>query len=195
MTANEKLQEMTQSGSLGHLTRRRLLQLGGLGAFGLSLPELLRESDRGPRTLVRSCILFLLHGGPSQLDVWDMKPDAPAEIRGEFKPIATRAPGMMLTEVLPQLAQQADKFTLIRSIGVKPRGLANHGAAIYMLMTGHDPSNFSPTGLAVPPSREDLPSVGANVARHRPTEAGTLGYATVCGPVMEAGVEREGPLS
>ena len=67
--------------------------------------------------------------------------------------------------MLPHLARTADKFALIRSLGVKPRGLANHGSAIYMLMTGYDPTNFSPTGLAVPPSREDLPSVGAVVAR------------------------------
>src|SRR5262249_43497417 len=58
-------------------TRRRLLQLGGLGALGLSLPGLLRADDRVPHAPARSCVLFLLHGGPSQLDTWDMKPDAP----------------------------------------------------------------------------------------------------------------------
>src|SRR5262249_36662806 len=63
-------------------TRRRLLQLGGLGALGLSLPGLLRAGDRTPNAPIRSCVLFLLHGGPSQLDTWDMKPDAPAEVRG-----------------------------------------------------------------------------------------------------------------
>ena len=78
----------------------------------------------------------------------------PHVIRGEFKTIRTSVPGILLGEVLPLLAKQADKYTLVRSVGVKPRGLANHGAAIYMLLTGYDPSNFSPTGLAVPPSRE-----------------------------------------
>jgi hypothetical protein len=70
--------------------------------------------------------------------------------------------------VLPKIAQQSQHFSLVRSIGVDPKGLRNHGAAIYMLLTGHDPTNFSPTGLAQPPSRDDLPSIGANVARYRP---------------------------
>ena len=77
----------------------------------------------------------------------------------------------------PLLARQADKFTLIRSVGVKPKGLRNHGAAIYMLMTGHDPGNFSPTGLAVPPSREDLPSVGSVTSRYRPAAPGAVADA------------------
>src|SRR5437762_12830713 len=67
-------------------TRRRWLQIGGLGALGLALPGLLRADEGGRRVPARSCVLFLLHGGPSQLDVWDMKPDAPAEVRGEFRP-------------------------------------------------------------------------------------------------------------
>src|SRR4029077_15326655 len=110
------------------------------------------------------------------------------EFRGEFRPIATAAPGMLLSETLPLLAGQARRMTLIRSLGGRPRGLANHGAAIYMLMTGYDPSNFSPTGLAVPPSREDLPSAGSVTARYRPVEAGALGYVALCGPVREGSV-------
>jgi hypothetical protein len=120
--------------------------------------------------------------------LWDPKPAAPAEIRGEFKPIRTRAPGLLLTEVLPKLAAQAQRFALIRSLGTKPRGLANHGAAIYMLLTGHDPTNFSATGLAVPPSREDLPSVGAVVSRFRPGRHGALAHAALGGPVREGAV-------
>src|SRR5207237_10885132 len=85
------------------LTRRSWLRLGGLGLVGLSLPKLLRaESASGGRP-ARSCVLFLLHGGPSQLDVWDLKPEAPAEVRGEFKPVATGVPGMQFTEHLPRL--------------------------------------------------------------------------------------------
>jgi len=70
--------------------------------------------------------------------------------------IATTAPGVQLTEVLPLLAQEAHRFGVDPLARRQPKGLANHGAAIYMLMTGHDPSNFSPTGLGVPPTREDL---------------------------------------
>jgi hypothetical protein len=133
-------------------------------------------------------ILLYLQGAPSHIDLWDPKPGAPAEIRGEFKPIRTRVPGMSLSEVLPRLAVQADRFALIRSLGTKPRGLANHGAAIYMLLTGHDPTNFTATGLAVPPSREDLPSAGAIVSRFRPGKQGALSHAALGGPVREGSV-------
>jgi hypothetical protein len=137
-------------------------------------------------------ILLYLQGSPSHIDLWDPKPDAPDGVRGEFKPIATRTPGMFLGEVLPQLAKQTDRFALIRSIGVKPRGLANHGAAIYMLMTGHDPLNFSPTGLAVPPSREDLPAVGAVAVRYRPAGRQALSYVALCGSIKEGSVSGVG---
>ncbi len=173
-------------------SRRELLTAGGLGLVGLSLSTYLARrataSDRpteGGRA--RGVILLYLQGSPSHIDLWDPKPNAPDTIRGEFKPIATNVPGIFLSETLPLLARQADQFALVRSVGVKPKGLRNHGSAIYMLMTGHDPSNFSPTGLAVPPSREDLPSVGSVAARYRPADPGSLGYAAVCGPVLEGG--------
>jgi hypothetical protein len=148
-------------------SRRELLTVGGLSLFGLSLPNWLRQrsfaNNGQPATdgfgRADSVILVYLQGSPSHIDLWDPKPNAPAEIRGEFQPIATTAPGMELGEVLPMLARQAHHYSLIRSIGVNPKGLRNHGSAIYMLMTGHESSNFSPTGLAVPPSRRDLPSV------------------------------------
>src|SRR5207244_3791058 len=175
-------------------SRRELLTVGSIALAGLSLPDLFRAraerpvKDRDGGGKAEGVIFLYLQGAPSHIDLWDPKPDAPAEIRGEFKPIKTAAPGMMLSEVLPRLARQAHRFTLIRSLGVKPRGLANHGAAIYMLLTGHDPGNFSPTGLAVPPSREDLPAVGALVARYRPTEGGALANVALGGPVREGSV-------
>lgn len=178
------------------LSRRELVTVGGLSLFGLSLPGFLRHkaSAAEPAPAVRgfgkaeSVIFVYLQGAPSHIDLWDPKPGAPAEIRGEFAPIATASPGIFLGEVLPQLARQAAKFSLIRTVGCKPKGLPNHGSAIYMLMTGHDPGNFSPTGLAVPPSREDLPSVGAVTARYHPTGAGRFSYVTICGPTKEAAV-------
>jgi hypothetical protein len=177
-------------------SRRELLTVGGLSLVGLSLPDVLcrqaraREAGAGGNGFgrARSIILLYLQGSPSHIDVWDPKPGAPVEIRGEFKPIATNVPGVFLSEMLPRLAQQADKFALVRSISVKPKGLANHGSAIYMLMTGHDSSNFSPTGLAVPPSREDLPSVGSVVVRYKPAHAGALAYVALSGPVREGAV-------
>jgi uncharacterized protein (DUF1501 family) len=183
------------------LSRRELLNVGAVALAGLTLPDFLRSRAhaqtpaRAGRGRAEAMILLYLQGAPSHIDLWDPKPDALAEVRGEFRPIATRAPGMRLTEVLPQLAQVADKFTLLRSLGVKPRGLANHGSAIYMLMTGYDPANFSPSGLAVPPSREDLPSVGAVVARFRPASAGSFGNVALCGPVREGSVTGVGQFA
>lgn len=179
------------------VSRREVLSLGGLSLIGLGLPDLLRrqavaenrEPSRGNGFgAADSVVLIYLQGSPSHIDLWDPKPEAPAEIRGEFRPIATKTPGWELGEVLPKLAQQTQNFSLVRSIGVDPKGLRNHGAAIYMLMTGHSPTNFSPTGLAVPPSREDLPALGANVSRYRPATRGLFGYVAVGAPVKEGRV-------
>ena len=180
---------------VGTPSRRQLLTVGSVGLAGLSLPRFLqaRATSLPRRTGKAESVIFLhLQGSPSHIDLWDPKPDAPAEIRGEFKPITTTAPGVLLTEVLPLLAKQAHRFTLLRSLGVKPRGLANHGAAIYMLLTGHDPTNFSPTGLAVPTSREDLPSVGALVSRYRPAKKGAMSNVALCAAVREGSVSGVG---
>jgi hypothetical protein len=181
------------------VSRRELLTVGSIGLLGLGLPEVLRHEAKAGAARGRdgfggaqSLIFLYLQGSPSHIDLWDPKPAAPAEFRGEFQTIATTVPGITLGETLPRLARQAHRFTLVRSLGVKPRGLANHGAAIYMLMTGYDPSNFSPTGLAVPPTREDLPSVGSVVARYRPADRGSLGYVTLSFPVREGAVSGVG---
>jgi hypothetical protein len=194
---------LTIQGKSGRLcdgpSRRELLRIGGLSLIGLRLPQFLEQQARGGPSAkhgsfgaATGVILIHLQGSPSHIDLWDPKPSAPEGIRGEFKPIATNVPGTFLGEVLPQLARRADQFALVRSIGVQPRGLANHGAAIYMLLTGHDPLNFSPTGLAVPASRDDLPAVGSVVARYRPARAEALGYVAVCSPVIEGSVRGVG---
>lgn len=177
------------------VSRRELLTAGSLPFVGLALPQLLRSESRAAESKhangfgrAKSVVLLYLQGSPSHIDTWDPKPDAPEGIRGEFKPIATSVPGIRLTEVLPKLARQAHRFSLIRSLGVKPQGLTNHGASIYMLMTGAGPLNFSPTGLSVPPSRQDLPSVGAIASRFRPVDPGRLGFVSVCGPIIEGAV-------
>ena len=99
------------------LSRRRMLQVGGISLLGLGLPDLLRADQQPLRTQAHAdaCILIFLNGGPSHLDMWDMKPAAPSEIRGEFKPIATTVPGVQLSEHLPRLARQVQRFTLVRS--------------------------------------------------------------------------------
>ena len=183
------------------LSRRELLTVGGLSLLGMGLPDVLRRQAHANPGLARagdgfgnadSVVLVYLQGSPSHIDLWDPKPNAPAGIRGEFQPIAARSPGVFLGEVLPMLAEQSPHYTVVRSIGVDPKGLRNHGAAIYMLMTGSSPTNFSPTGLAVPPSRRDLPSVGACVAKYRPARRGDFSNVALCGPVKEGRVDGVG---
>src|SRR5688572_24948169 len=97
-------------GRLGRLDRRRLLQIGGLGSLGLHLSDVLHahnarpSASRRPRT-IDSCIVLFYYGGPSHLDTWDLKPHAPAEIRGEFRSIATRVPGLAISGHLPSGAR------------------------------------------------------------------------------------------
>ncbi|MCA9055776.1 MAG: DUF1501 domain-containing protein, partial [Planctomycetaceae bacterium] len=100
------------------LSRRKCLKIGGLGAFGLSLPGLL-QAERSQRTFAqskKSVILIWMHGGPSQLDTLDLKPLAPAEYRGPFRPIASTQPGIDVCELLPEHARVMDKCTIIRSL-------------------------------------------------------------------------------
>jgi len=99
------------------LSRRGYLRIGGLALGGMSLADMLRaESASGGRRPAKGVIMVLLPGGPPHLDTFDLKPDAPAEIRGEFRPIATNVPGVEICELMPRLAQCADKLTIIRSL-------------------------------------------------------------------------------
>jgi Protein of unknown function (DUF1501) len=147
------------------LTRRQLLQLGGLGLTGLSLPRLLAAETARRRPLARSCVLFLLHGGPSQLDTWDMKPSAPAEIRGEFRPVATSAPGVQICEHLPRLARLAHRFTVVRSM---THTAINHNTATYFVTTGQPPPRDL---IAFTPTENDSPHLGAQVTYASGTRA------------------------
>ena len=115
------------------VTRRQLLQLGGVGAIGLGLPELLAaNTPRAARP--KSCIFIVQYGGCSQIDSFDPKPDAPAELRGPFKSIQSAVPGTRLCERLPRLARMADKFALIRSM---THGNPGHDGGMHVAMTGH----------------------------------------------------------
>ena len=117
--------------------RRDFLHVGALSAIGLSLPQYVRASTEGmvrPGCENRSCIMIFNLGGPSQLDLWDMKPDAPNEIRGPFKPIRTTSDAFEVSELLPQHAKIADHFSLVRSC--HHDGAAVHDAGWQMLQTG-----------------------------------------------------------
>ncbi len=118
------------------VTRRDFLQVGVLGAAGLTLPAYLQAMQHSPPGAEddRSCIMIFNLGAPSQLDTFDMKPEAPAEIRGPFQPIATRAAGMRISEILPLHAEVADRFSLVRSC--HHTGAAVHDAGWQMMQTG-----------------------------------------------------------
>src|SRR5262245_50984543 len=90
--------------------RRSFLRVGALSAFGLGLPQLLAAREAGAKERDINCILLWMGGGPSNIDTFDMKPDAPAEIRGEFKPIASNLPGVRVCEHLPLMAKRMDKL-------------------------------------------------------------------------------------
>jgi uncharacterized protein (DUF1501 family) len=112
--------------------RREFLRAGALGAFGLGLPQLL-EARAAPSGTARACIVLFMWGGPAQQDTWDPKPEAPAEYRGEFRPIATSVPGIRICEHLPRLARHADKLALLRAM---THDDVDHTTSTHYLLTG-----------------------------------------------------------
>src|SRR3954466_12544758 len=98
------------------LTRRSFLQAGSLAVGGLALPQLLKAEESVGRPSDKSVIMVYLSGGMSHHDTFDMKPDAPAEIAGEFKPVQTNVPGISICEYLPRLARMMDRVALVRSL-------------------------------------------------------------------------------
>ncbi|HEY7156482.1 MAG TPA: DUF1501 domain-containing protein, partial [Gemmataceae bacterium] len=141
------------------LSRREFLRAGGLGLAGLALPELFRIRAANVKTRFRSVIQLFLWGGPSQHETFDMKPHAADGVRGEFRPIATRTPGMQICEHLPRLAQLGDQYAIVRSI---THTGTNHGTSAYHMLTGH--IHISP-GTLRHPAPDDYPSVNAAVNR------------------------------
>jgi hypothetical protein len=143
------------------MNRRRFLHTAGIGAFGLSLPALLRmealarAEGRGPGR-AKSLIFLFLYGGPSQIDVWDMKPQAPVEFRGEFEPIQTTVPGLQICEHLPRMAQMARHYSMIRTLYHVNR---NHQPAGCWMLTGVNPGSDNAGQLRVRP--DDPPGIGS----------------------------------
>jgi hypothetical protein len=154
------------------LTRREVLRLGGLGALGLSLPQLFHAQRaqaapaqaNGSFGKARSCIVLFLMGAPPQHSTWDPKPDAPAEIRGEFGPIATNVPGIHVSELLPRLSRHAHQLAILRAVST---GDNAHSSSGYYMMTGrpHVPMNFENANPGAP---NDWPTLGAMVQALRP---------------------------
>ena len=181
-------------------SRRDLLRAGGASLLGLNLPEFLSWKAQAAATRTetkitpkaKSVIMLFLQGGPSHIDIWDPKPDAPSNVRGDFKPIATKVNGIQVSETMPMLAQEMDKVTLIRSMSYTPAGLFNHTAAIYQMMTGWAPDKVSPSGQLEPPSPRDFPHMGCHIARMRPPEGAMLPFVEMPRPLQESNVIGKG---
>ena len=161
--------------NLTKTSRRQFLQAGGLGALNLAVPGLVVGKDKVDASgkavgSKKCCIFLLLCGGPSHLDSWDLKPDAPSEIRGPYKPIRTKVPGMQLSELHPMLAKVTDQFCLIRSM-THPAPIANHFDAMHNLLSGQlieRVKEGEPDGL---------PYLGSVVAKHLPSKRNLVSNA------------------
>ena len=158
------------------LNRRQVLRLGTAGIAGLTLPNLLRADD-DRRTFDRSakadaCIVIYLNGGPSHHDMWDLKPDAPPEIRGEFKPIASSVPGLLIGEHLPRMAKVMHLSTLVRSVHHSVNN--SHAAAVYAALTGHDRGEL---GGGTKPT--DHPAIGSVMGLCRPPTTSVVPFVSM----------------
>ncbi len=141
------------------VARREFMRIGGLGLGGLGLADLLRhEATAGASVAERSVIYLFQSGGPAQHETFDLKPDAPSTVRGEFQPIDTVTPGLRICEHLPKLAARSSKFALLRSFS---HGSNDHTLGHHIMLTGYDtmPVGFDP----MRPTANDWPSLGTVV--------------------------------
>jgi Protein of unknown function (DUF1501) len=159
---------MNDSRSAKKLSRRQLLQAGGIGALAFGMPGMVAANvdvTRGLRGVAaeKSCIFVLLCGGPSHLDTWDLKPEAPDDIRGPYRPIATTVPGMRISELNTRLATMTQHFSLIRSM-THVGNISNHFDAMHHLLSGQ-------AGAAA-----DTPYLGSILSRVRPSARNIANY-------------------
>jgi uncharacterized protein (DUF1501 family) len=163
-------------------SRRSFLKVGTLAALGLSLPELIRcrEAAAAQGKRPASMIFLWLDGGPSHLETFDLKPEAPAEIRGEFKPIKTKVPGIEICELLPKTAQVTDLFTILRSVSHTD---SNHGAGNHLMTTGQS----TPVPVGCGNSVSYHPSMGSFTAHERSAPRGLPGYVNLGHPMRSGG--------
>ena len=185
-------------------TRRELLRIGSLGIGGIALPHFFAWQANAANAAAakyagsknfgaaKNCLMIFLQGGPSHIDIWDPKPDAPANIRGEFKPIPTKIKGTFIGEHMPMMAQALDKATLIRSMSYTPSGLFNHTAAIYQMLTGYPPDKVSPSGQLEPPNSADFPTAGSHISKLKPMKEPVLPFVELPRPLQESGIIGKG---
>jgi len=149
------------------MNRRQAMIAAGMGAVSLGMPGMVMGSDKvnakgNAVAAEKSCIFVLLCGGPSHVDTWDMKPNAPDTIRGPYKPIATKVPGMRINEMHTELSKLTDQFTLINSM-THPGAISNHFDAMHNLLSGQSAKRVA---QGVP---DDQPYIGSFVAKHNPS--------------------------
>lgn len=159
------------------LSRRELIRVGGLGLFGLTLDGLVSNTSAMPPPQsaslrpgkAKSCILLFMLGGPPQHSTWDPKPQAEAEVRGEFDAIATSVTGVQISELMPKTAVLADRLAILRAVSTNDNA---HSSSGYAMMTGrpHSPLNFENANPGAP---NNWPTVGA-VVQHLQTERGAM---------------------
>jgi hypothetical protein len=176
------------------LSRRSFLRIGSLGLAGLTLPNLLRQRAAGAARTSNdtAAIVIFLGGGHSHIDMYDLKPNAPAEYRGDFKPIATRVPGIQISEHLPRHAAIMDKLALVRSVTHTHPG---HGGGPHWMMTGYNPvveindNHFPSIGSIVARVRgANRPGLPAYVSVPRLVNSGNAAYLGVaCNPFVPGG--------
>jgi hypothetical protein len=141
-------------------TRREILRVGAAGALGLSLPSWMSAEAAGlvrREAKAKAVILIYNCGGPSHIDLWDMKPDAPDEIRGPFKPVETNVSGIRVSELMPRLAKQADRYAIVRSVN---HAQTQHNSGMYWAIVGRP---YPVDSTLINPSPNDYPSVGTLV--------------------------------
>ncbi len=152
--------------------RRLFLQQSGLAVGAFALPQVL-AARAATATPAKQVIVIFLQGGLSHLDSWDLKPEAPAEYRGEFRPIATSVPGFSISEHMPMLAQRADRYNVIRSAYHET---PSHEAAIHWTLTGYD----YPGANTTTKNRNVKPSMGSILSKvHGSSQPGLPGYVCV----------------
>ena len=180
----------TRRGYCDGLSRRQALRIGGVGLLGgLSLPRLLELQAKAaapagaPAAKAKSCIVLWLDGGPSTIDMWDMKPEAPAEIRGPYRPIATNVPGTFVGEHCRECAQVADKYTILRSHTHADNG---HTTGNYYVWTGYKPDFADGTNSRVP-NNVLFPSLGSIVARELGASGPLPPYINMPNPLTAGG--------
>lgn len=160
-----------------NISRREVIRIGSLATLGLSLPDLIRPAvgadSGGHRRPAKACVLVWLDGGPSHIDTFDPKPDAPSEVRGPFAAIPTSLVGVRISELLPRMAERLDRCTLIRSV-TSPLGEHNLGAQY--LMTGYPPSSVI-----------DYPPIVSVMAQARDAARSTALPASVAVPDFRIG--------